>query len=138
MNAASSAPHVMVIDDNPADIELIQLGFEANALDVRLDQARDGVEAQEKLRALAAVGDCPQLIVLDLNMPRANGFEVLQFLERNGLCAGTTTVVMTTSNANSDRERCRALGVKQFLTKPPRFDDLLAMLRQLETYLVRG
>jgi CheY-like chemotaxis protein len=138
MTTHSSSAHILVIDDNPADVELIELGFEANDVSVRIDQAGDGIEAQEKLRALADAGDCPQLILLDLNMPRANGFEVLQFIHRLELCAHTVTVVMTTSNAVSDRERCLAMGVKQFMTKPPRFDDLLAMLKRLEVYLDHG
>jgi two-component system response regulator len=77
------------------------------------------------------------MIFLDLNMPKASGFEVLQFIQRLGLCAQTATVVMTTSNAVSDRERCLALGVKQFVTKPPHFDDLLRILKDLEPLLQR-
>ncbi len=135
MTAHSSTPHILVIDDNPADIELIELGFETNEVAVRIDQASDGIQAQEKLRQLAAAGDCPQLILLDLNMPRANGFEVMQFINAQGLCEDTSVVVMTTSNATSDRDRCLALGVKEFMTKPPGFDELLTLLKKLEMYL---
>jgi CheY-like chemotaxis protein len=135
MTNPPSSAHIMVIDDNPADIELIELGFEANEVAVRVDQAGDGIEAQAKLRALADAGDCPRLILLDLNMPKASGFEVLDFLKRTRLCADTATVVMTTSNAISDRDRCLAMGVKKFITKPPHFDDLLALLKQLEPFL---
>jgi CheY-like chemotaxis protein len=133
--SAPTIPHVLVIDDNPADIQLIELGFATNEIAVRLGRALDGVQAQKLLDELSAKGDCPRLILLDLNMPRANGFDVLRHLGDRQLCREANVVVMTTSNAPSDRERCLALGAKDFVTKPSQFDDLLELLKRLESYL---
>ena len=65
MSVGSAGAHVLVIDDNPGDIQLIELGFETNEVAVRIDRAGDGVQAQEVLRALHDAGNCPQLILLD-------------------------------------------------------------------------
>ncbi len=127
--------HILVIDDNPGDIELIELGFSANEVPVRLDHAGDGIQAQAVLGALADAGDCPRLILLDLNMPRANGYEVLRFIEQRALCKNSAVVVMTTSDAPNDRDRCLRLGAREFVTKPASFDALLDLLKQLEPYL---
>ena len=91
--------------------------------------------ALETITALAAKGDCPDLILLDLNMPRVNGFEVLRFLAAEHCCQATTVVVMTTSNAPRDQERSLELGAKACITKPPGFDDLLKVLSSFEPYL---
>jgi two-component system response regulator len=136
VNIDAMRAHVLVIDDNPGDIQLIELGFETNAVPVRIDRAGDGVQAQEVLRALHDAGDCPQLILLDLNMPRCNGFDVLRFMRAQGICPRSKVMVMTTSNAAFDRDQCTALGAG-FITKPSRFTDLLDILKGFEPYLAR-
>jgi CheY-like chemotaxis protein len=135
MNATSAQPHVLIVDDNPADVNLLEFAFEANALPVRIDKAGDGLQAQQLLGSLADQRDCPQLILLDLNMPRANGFEVLKFLSSRGLCRQTAVVVLTTSDTKADRERCVTLGARAMVTKPTDVEGLLALVKSLERYL---
>jgi chemotaxis family two-component system response regulator Rcp1 len=135
VTATSRQAHVLIVDDNPGDSELITIGFETLGWSVRTTLACDGQVALETITALAAKGDCPDLILLDLNMPRVNGFEVLRFLAAEHCCQATTVVVMTTSNAPRDQERSLELGAKACITKPPGFDDLLKVLSSFEPYL---
>ena len=68
-------------------------------------------------------------------MPRASGYDVLRFIDDRRCCQDSAVVVMTTSSTTSDRDRCLALGAREFVTKPSRFEDLLALLKQFERYL---
>jgi CheY-like chemotaxis protein len=135
MTPAADRPRVLVVDDNPADVQLIAFGFDAHAVPVHLDTARDGVHAREVIAALAGSGDCPRLILLDLNMPRANGYDVLEYLAREGHCRDSAVVVLTTSDAPSDRTRCLAMGATAVITKPAHVDGLMELIRTLSPYL---
>jgi len=135
MNATSSLAHVLIVDDNLGDSELIVIGFETLGWKLRTSLARDGHDAVQLITGLQASDDCPDLILLDLNMPRLNGFDVLRFLGEKNLCRKTTVVVMTTSTAPRDKERCLALGAAACISKPSGFDDLLKTLESFASYL---
>jgi chemotaxis family two-component system response regulator Rcp1 len=128
----------MIVDDNPGDSELITIGFESLGWSIRTTLASDGQAALEMIAALAAKNDCPQLIILDLNMPRINGFDVLQYISDTRRCIASPVVVMTTSNAKRDQERSLALGARACITKPPGFEDLLKILSSFQPYLQIG
>ena len=129
------SPAVLVVDDNPGDIELVRIAFEMSNIAVRMHWATDGHEAMRHLeRSLATAADLPELILLDLNMPRANGFEVLRFLRDQGLSARIPVIVLSTSRQAEDRRRCLELGAREFRTKPELIRDLVDMVRSLQPY----
>ena len=129
-------PTILVVDDNPGDIELVRIAFEMTDMPVRMDWVTDGHEAMRRLeRTVDGVGDLPELILLDLNMPRANGFEVLRFLRDQGLTARVPVIVLSTSRQAEDRRRCLELGAREFRTKPELIRDLVDMVRSLQSYL---
>ncbi len=131
------APAILVVDDNPGDIELVRIAFEMSDIEVRLDWATDGHEAMRRLeRCLTSAAALPDLILLDLNMPRANGFEVLRFLSDMGLSARIPVIVLSTSRQAEDRRRCLELGAREFRTKPELIRDLVDMVRSLQPYLM--
>ena len=132
------SPAVLVVDDNPGDIELVRIAFEMSDIEVRLEWATDGHEAMRRLEhCLASAADLPELILLDLNMPRANGFEVLRFLRDQGLSARIPVIVLSTSRQAEDRRRCLELGAREFRTKPELIRDLVDMVRSLQPYLAK-
>jgi CheY-like chemotaxis protein len=129
-------PTILVVDDNPGDIELVRIAFEMSDMPVRMDWVTDGHEAMRRLeRTVDRVADLPELILLDLNMPRANGFEVLRFLRDQGLTERVPVVVLSTSRQAEDRRRCLELGAREFRTKPELIRDLVDMVRSLQPYL---
>ncbi|MBA3845132.1 MAG: response regulator [Planctomycetes bacterium] len=126
-------PIVLAVDDNHADLELLAIAFEMNGVQARIDNARDGEQAMHRLEQMAAAGRCPDLIILDLNMPRKSGLEVLAFVKGAALCRRTQVVIFTTSDRPADRDRARHLGADAYYTKPPRMDAFLEVIKRMAT-----
>ncbi len=127
---------VFIVDDNPADIELTRLAFEEGKVPVSFEVADNGSEAVEFIRAIAAAKrDKPDLVILDLNLPRLNGSEVLAFARKQNQLRDLPIVMLTSSNAHNDRIRCMALGATEYLVKPDRFEDFVLMAQRLGRYL---
>ena len=122
---------LLVVDDNPGDIELLRFAFETaeEALELRI--AHDGDAALEELERAANAGDLPELVLLDLNMPRRDGFGVLSELQERRLYPGLTVAVWTSSTAARDRDRALGSGAIAVLAKPSGIDEYAAMIRTL-------
>lgn len=110
------------------DLELTRQAFEARGFAQHLDVARDGQEALAYLRRACAAGHLPRLVLLDLNMPRVNGLEVLSTVRKRGELSGVPFVVFSTTTQDEERERSLSLGARDFQTKPANFDDLLGLV----------
>lgn len=106
---------VLLIEDNPGDADLTRETLEANRLRIRMRVAVDGVEALEMLRA----GDvAPDLILLDLNLPRKSGREVLREIKQDEALKQIPVVVLTSSDADRDIVESYRLGANCYVTKP--------------------
>lgn len=122
---AASADHdkptgtVLVVEDNPYDCELTLAALVGVAKEVVV--ARDGVEALDYLLGRGAWSahppPAPDLVLLDLNLPRVDGLQVLRTLRGDSRVAGTRVVVFTSSDEERDREGCRKLGVVDYFQK---------------------
>lgn len=119
--------HILVVDDNAADIEFLRFAFEEARAEVELISAAGGLAALARLNQ----DPLPDLMVVDLNMPGITGFDVLVARNRDDRLRQIPAVVLTTSSAPSDQEACRRLGACDVLTKPSRFDELVAMVPRL-------
>ncbi|MBA2480163.1 MAG: response regulator [Planctomycetes bacterium] len=128
---------ILCVDDNPHDIDLLQIAFEDCGVPVTIQALTDGQQAIDELKRLSTVprASWPAVMVLDLNMPRTNGHEVLAFMREEGGLCDLPVVVLTTSNAPADRERCLAAGVRDYLVKPRRFADFAPIVERLVRYL---
>ena len=131
----TSMPRILIIDDNPGDIELIRIACDMAGITAAQDACHDGVEAIQHLDLAMQTGVLPTLLLLDLNMPRANGFEVLTFLHEQRLVDKIAVVVLSTSAQAGDRVRCLALGAREMRTKPETFPDLRHLIDELRHYL---
>ncbi len=132
-------PHLLLVEDNPSDIELLRTAFEELGLDVEITVYRDGDAAIRGIEAIAPDGVIPSLMLLDLNLPRINGYEVLLHVRRQQRFADMPVVVLSTSSHPSDRSRCIDAGAADYLTKPPRFNELLGLARRLrDQWLMRA
>jgi signal transduction histidine kinase len=132
--ASGRIANVLLVDDRSADLEYTELmltrfgRMECNTL-----LAHDGGEAISML-ATRQGGDRPvDLMLLDVNMPGMDGFEVLEHLSRNEMLGTTTVLMLTGSDLERDKERARSLGVAGYLVKPTRFEDLRPILERLPT-----
>ena len=108
-------PCVFIADDDEDDCYLLARAFKEHSPECRLQFASDGAAL---LETLAQSESQPSLILLDLNMPRLNGFEALQRLRKNPLYQAIPVVILTTSDDQEDQQRACELGANEFITKP--------------------
>jgi len=126
---------VLIVDDNEADIELLRIAFEMAGLEVEVECAPDGMEAIRILGQAAHDEALPALMLLDLNMPRANGFEVLAFMHQRQLDEQVAVVVLSTSGQAEDQSRCLALGARAMYRKPESVQELRHLVAGFDIYL---
>jgi CheY-like chemotaxis protein len=123
---------VLLVEDDPGDVVLIQEAFEHNKVRNSLHVVGDGVEAMEFLRA----GNRPDLILLDLNLPRKDGREVLAEVKGDAALRSIPIVVLTTSKAEEDILRSYDLHANAYVTKPVDFNRFIEVVRQIDEFFV--
>ncbi|WP_343216560.1 response regulator [Deinococcus aestuarii] len=114
--------HLLIVEDNPHDLELARAALDLSEVHCEVSVARDG---QEALAFLRGGKDLPDLVLLDLNMPRVNGHEVLAAVRADPLRRRVPVVVFTTSGEVRDRQAARAAGADDYVRGPGRFEDLI-------------
>jgi two-component system, chemotaxis family, response regulator Rcp1 len=124
---------VLLVEDNPADARLVQETFREGHLPVHLSVARDGVEAIQFLTNTDG-SSLPHLILLDLNLPRKSGFEVLEEIKGNKRLRSIPIIIMTTSDAEKDIVRSYDLHANAFITKPVDLEDFIDAIRKTEEF----
>ena len=122
---------IVMVEDNPSDVELVRTAFEELAITWENTVFRDGDAAIEGLIALARNGPLPHLVLLDLNLPRTSGHVVLKNLRSMPSFARVPVVVLSTSNHPADRAACLRDGADDYLVKPPHFTELLRLISLL-------
>jgi len=122
---------ILLVEANPADVRLTREALQEAR--VRLQVARDGVEAMALLRA-APAAQRPDLILLDLNLPRKDGREVLQEIKQDDALRHIPVVILTTSQAEQDVLQSYRLGASAFITKPVEIDRFFQVVRSLEQF----
>ena len=123
---------ILLVEDNPADIRLTQEVFRDCKMANRMQVARDGLEAMELLRQESGV--TPDLILLDLNMPRMDGREVLDELKKDQRLKTIPVIVLTTSDAEQDILRSYQLGTNAYITKPVDLDQFVRVVKSIEDF----
>ncbi len=118
---------ILVIEDNPADVQLLRLALNETGLAYELTVIDDGAEALRYVHREGkyAAMPKPDLVVLDLNLPKKSGMEVLAALRGNKELSNTPVAVVTSSAAPLERAQVEGLRVERFITKPPDLDDFL-------------
>lgn len=130
---------ILLIEDNPDDAELTRIAFAEAAIDSQLVVVGDGAEALDYLfaqgrHAARDAADLPSIVLLDLNLPKLDGREVLQALRANPATRGLPVVVLTTSTEPFDVEASYALGVNSYIRKPVDFKQFVEVVKQIGLY----
>jgi DNA-binding response OmpR family regulator len=127
---------IMLVEDNPADVTLLSEALASSEVETPLFVAHDG---DEGIRIIEAIDDsripCPDLIVLDLNLPRKSGFAVLERVRLSRKCNRKPVVVFSSSDAEEDREQALRLGASYYLRKPSTLKELMAIGEVLKKIL---
>lgn len=137
------APVILMAEDDPDDRLLMQEAVVEAGLDVTMCYVADGRELVDYLVQIKADRSdgqetFPDLILLDLNMPRMDGREVLEWITADDGFRDIPVVVLTTTSSPEDRSNVRILGAADFLVKPASFEDLVALVRSLPQYWRRS
>jgi chemotaxis family two-component system response regulator Rcp1 len=127
---------VLLVEDNPGDMRLTIEALEENKFYINLDVARDGVEALEFLRQQGQYADArrPDLILLDLNLPRKDGREVLAEIKSDPDLQRIPVVILTTSQAEKDILRTYNLHANCYVTKPVDLDQFIRVVKSIEEF----
>ncbi|MCW3040663.1 MAG: response regulator [Solirubrobacterales bacterium] len=125
---------VLLVEDDPGDVLLIREAFEDHKLNNTLLVAGDGVEALELLRDPDV--ERPDLVLLDLNLPRKDGREVLREIKADDALRSIPVVVLTTSDAEEDILRSYDLHANAYVTKPVDFERFIDVVRQIDEFFV--
>jgi len=127
---------VLLVDDNPGDTDLTAELLRRNGRLVHIHSVSDGVAAMAFLRREGKFARAltPHLILLDLNMPRKNGWDVLADVKSDGALRMITVVVFTTSQATSDIARCNALGANSYVSKPGNLTEYASAVATIGNY----
>ncbi len=130
---------ILLVEDNPDDELLTLRAFKKNNISNEVVVARDGVEALDYLFATGAhagrdTADTPQVVLLDLKLPRMSGLEVLRKMRAEPLTKLLPVIILTTSNEESDVLSGYELGANSYIRKPVDFTQFLEAVRQLGLY----
>ncbi len=127
---------ILLVEDDPGDVELTKEGLQTAKMLVNLHVVEDGEKALRFLKKEAPYSEAvrPDLILLDLNMPRKNGQETLQEIKADPSLRSIPVIVLTTSEAESDIARCYDLGANCYITKPISFEAFAKVVAMIEEF----
>lgn len=138
---SQSTPRVLVIEDNPADVRLIEEGVATAGIELDLQVYNSGNRAIEQLEAVDtdAVAMHPNLVLLDLNLPGKSGFDVLAFVRSETVFQDVPVVVVSSSENPDDVARVYDAAANAFVTKPTDPDEFISMIGSaIEFWLTNG
>ena len=129
-------PRVLLVEDNPGDIRLTQEALKESTMDVILDVVSDGEQAIDFLMRRNKFADSirPHVILLDLNLPKKNGIEVLKEIKADDSLKKIPVIVLTTSDADHDISKAYSFHANCYILKPVDFDDFSKVIRLIEMY----
>jgi CheY-like chemotaxis protein len=127
---------VLLVEDNPGDVELTRIALEDSKISVNLNVVEDGVEAMAFLRKEEKYAHVPHpdIVLLDLNLPRKDGREVLAEIKTDQHLKRIPVVVLTTSQAEEDILKAYNLSANCYIAKPVDFDQFVRIVKSIENF----
>jgi CheY-like chemotaxis protein len=127
---------ILLVDDNPDDIMIAKRAFTKSQIHNKIYVTHDGEEAIQFLRKEGKFKDMPRagLVILDLNMPKIDGFEVLETIKGDDKLKSIPIIVLTSSSRPEDIERAYKLGCNSFIVKPVSFEDFIEAVIEIKRY----
>lgn len=127
---------ILLIEDNPGNIRLIQEAFKTVESKTVLRSVTNGDDAVDLLmeQATAESESLPDLVLIDLNLPGRDGYEVSKFIRDSPQLCSSPTIVLTSSGASEDISRCYDAHVNAYLTKPTGIDEFASLVEAVEEF----
>jgi CheY-like chemotaxis protein len=135
----AQAETILLAEDDSDDVLFIGMAFEKAGFAIPMAVVSDGAQAIDYLKGDGLYSDRsrfpkPTLMLLDLKLPRASGFEVLEWIRHRPEWIALPIIILTSSISDADMKRAYDLGANFFLSKPVRFDDLVQTIKELGAY----
>ena len=130
---------ILIAEDDADDRFLLQSAFEENGFNDKLHFVENGVELMEYLNTFISNDNgvkVPHFILLDLNMPKKDGREVLKEIKQNPVLKRIPVIILSTTNNEQDMKRCYELGANSYITKPNSFESLIKTVAALRSYWI--
>jgi CheY-like chemotaxis protein len=126
---ASARRQILIVEDNQADVYLIRRAIEATKLPIDVHVVTDGQQAIRFFDQVAAdlSEPCPDIVILDINLPKKQGGEVLKHMRSLPRCADAYVIVASTSHSERDREVMKDLGADCYFRKPSEYDEFMRL-----------
>ena len=136
MSAPNDPVEILLAEDNPGDVMLTKKALEQGKLANNLHVTTDGVDALQFLRQEGEYEDAPRpdLVLLDLNMPRKDGEDVLEEMQADASLRRIPVVVLTSSESEEDIAKSYELNANAYLTKPVDFDGFVEIVNRMEDF----
>jgi DNA-binding response OmpR family regulator len=125
---------ILIVEDNPDDVELTRRAFQQHNLSNEIIVARDGAEAEEMLFGNGTETPVPALILLDVKLPKLSGLELLQTLRNNRRTALVPVVILTSSVEEDDVVAAYQSGANSYIRKPVNFSEFVSAIKQVGMY----
>lgn len=134
---APPRPHLLIVEDNRGDVLLVEEAIKLHNVDVQLHVVEDGEQACAFIERADEdpKAPCPGLLLLDLNLPKKTGLEVLQKVRESRRCRNIPVVIFTSSNSPQDRNETSRLGADRYFQKPTRYEQFLKIGQVLREVL---
>lgn len=131
---ANTLKPLLLVEDNPMDVDLTLRAFKRRRLSNPVEVARDGQEALDCIARWEAGAATPAVILLDLKLPKVDGLTVLRAIKNHARYSHIPVVVLTTSGEDNDTREAYRLGANSYIVKPVDFDKFIEVARQIELY----
>jgi CheY-like chemotaxis protein len=134
----AEAIEILMVEDNPADVELTKEAFSEGKLNNTLHVVNDGEEALDYLYKRGRFADAitPHIVLLDLNLPKINGREVLAAIKGDEELSSIPVIILSSSEDSGDIKQSYALNANSFVTKPVAIDDFIEVVKSIEHFWV--
>ena len=121
--------HILLIEDAEPDVFLVREALRQAGVSVNLRVLDDGEKAVDFINQLDQDGavDCPQLVLLDLNLPKRSGDQILEHMRQSGRCREVPVIIVTSSDSPKDRAETSRLGATLYFRKPSRLDEFMKL-----------
>src|SRR5680860_119595 len=134
MNSINKNLPILLVEDNPVDVDLTLRAFKKQNLTNPIIVARDGEEAIDQIKLWEKGNQIPLVILLDLKLPKFSGLEVLKEIKSHPKFKTIPVIILTSSSEDTDVEKAYKLGANSYIVKPVEFDKFVEVAAQIELY----
>ncbi|HWB82598.1 MAG TPA: response regulator [Bryobacteraceae bacterium] len=131
-------PRILIVEDNSADVFLIRTAISSAGVDLEIDVLKDGEQAIQHFNEAGAESSvpCPVVVILDINLPKKDGGDVLRHIRKNSRCKESVVIVVSTSDTPGDRLEMAQLGANGYFHKPSGYGDFMKLGDMVKGFLV--